>query len=194
MKGLLISLAIVLLITAVGLGASALVHINLASSLETARETGFEEGDRDGYEKGLIEGSIAGYQEGSKSGYLTSNRLLGDNEDRENFYFIYNPTYEEVQNILDKDGLDSAQDMIDYAVINGIRIAYVRCQTVPDKEKGKVRLHELVGFETVDKGFIIIEPELHSEVKVKVGVSYSALNRLPASSYDDTIDKITVVW
>ena len=69
-----------------------------------------------------------------------------------------------------------------------------RCQTVPDEEKGKVRLHELVAFETVDKGFIIIEPESHSEVKVKVGVSYSALNRLPASSYDDTIDKITVVW
>ncbi len=194
MKGLLISLAIVILITAVGVGASALVHISLANSLETARATGFEEGDRDGYEKGLIEGSIAGYQEGSKRGYLTSNSLFGPNENEENFYFIYNPTYEEVQSILEKDGLDSAQDMIDYAVVNGIRIAYVRCQTVPDAEKGKVRLYELVGFETVDNGFIIIEPESHSEVEVKVGVSFSALNRLPASSYDDTINKITVVW
>ena len=194
MKGLLISLAIVLLITAVGVGASALVHVNLANSLETAHETGFEEGDQDGYEKGLIEGSIAGYQEGSKRGYLTSNRLVGDNEDRENFYFIYNPTYEEVQSILDEDGLDSAQDMIDYAVINGIRIAYVRCQTVPDAERGKVRLHELVGFETVDNGFIIIDPESRNEVEVKVGISFTALNRLPAASHDDTIDKITVVW
>ena len=194
MKGLLISLAIVLLITAVGVGASALVHINLANSLETARATGLDEGDRDGYERGLIEGSIAGYQEGSKSGYLTSNSLFGPNEDKENFYFIYNPTYEEVQNILKKYGLDSAQKMIDYAVINGIRTAYVRCQTVPDEEKGRVRLHELVGFETVDNGFIIIEPELRSEVKVRVGVSFSALNKLPASSYNDTIDKITVVW
>lgn len=194
MKGLLISLAIVLLITAVGLGASALVHINLANSLESARETGFDEGDRDGYERGLIEGSIAGYQEGSKRGYLTSNSLFGPSENKENFYFIYNPTYKEVQSILEKDELDSAQDMIDYAVINGIRIAYVRCQTVPDEEKGKVRLYELVGFETVDNGFIIIEPESRSEVEVKVGVSFSVLNRLPAASHDDTIDKITVIW
>jgi hypothetical protein len=194
LKGLLISLAIVLLIAAVGVGASAIVHINLLNSLDSARKTGFREGDSDGYEKGLIEGSIAGYQEGSKHGYLTSNGLAADGQDGENFYFIYNPTYEEVKKILDNDELDSIQNVIDYSVINGIRIAYVRVQTVPSESKDRVHLYELVAFETVNNGFIIIEPESHSRVQVEVGESYSRLNGLPAPSYDDTIGKVTVIW
>jgi len=194
MKGLLISVAIIFLITAVGIGASAIVHINLVSSLDTARDTGFDEGYDDGYEEGLIEGSIAGYQEGSKLGYLTSNRVAAATRDGEDFYFIYNPTSEEVREILNEGGLDSAREVIDYSAVNGIRVAYIRCQTVPNEPKGKVHLQELIGFETVDKGFIFIDAELHREVRVEVGVSYSVLNRLPSPSYDDTIGKVTIVW
>ncbi len=75
MKGLLISLAVVLFVTAAGFGGSFLMHINLVSSLETAGSEGYGEGLDDGYAEGLIEGSIAGYQEGSKAGYIFTNKV-----------------------------------------------------------------------------------------------------------------------
>ena len=84
--------------------------------------------------------------------------------------------------------------MIDYSVINGIRSAYIRCQTVPNEPRGKTYLYEFVGFETVDRGFVIIEPEISSEVNVELGKSYSKINGLEAPSHDDTMGKITVIW
>lgn len=194
MKGLLISLSVVVAFIVAGFGASVLVYINLNNSIVTAHGTGSDEGFSDGYESGLIQGGIAGYQEGSKEGYLTSNRKAETANESDNFYFIYNPTYADLQLILEEVELDEAQEFIDYAAIHAIRIAYVRCQTIPNGERGKVYLHELVGFDTVDKGFIIIDPETHREVQVKVGVSYTGLNSLPASSHDDTIDKIHIIW
>ncbi len=194
MKGLLISLLVVSVVAAAGVGVSAMVHINLAESMEMARADGLDEGYADGYEQGLIEGSIAGYQDGSKLGYRTSSREIDDTGDMKNLFFIYNPTYEEVQKILNNDDLDSMQAVMDYVVLNGIRAAYVRCQTVPDKPETRTYLYELVAFETVDKEFVIIAPEIHMEVKVEKGVSYSWLNKLPTPSFDDTIDKVTIVW
>ena len=194
MKGLLISLLVLIVIASAAVGISAIVHINLAKDLKTAHARGLEEGYDDGYEDGLIEGSIAGYQEGSKLGYQTSNREIKDADEMQNIFFIYNPTYEEVQKILDSNDLNTAQKVIDYAVLNGIRSAYVRCQSVPNEPLGKIYLYEFVGFETVDRGFVIIDPEIHREVKVEIGVSYSELNSLEFSSHDDTIGKITIVW
>jgi hypothetical protein len=194
LKGLLISLLVLIVIAGLGVGAGAMVYMNLEDSLETAHADGLDEGYADGYEDGLIEGSIAGYQDGSKLGYQTSNRQIEVSGDMQNLFFIYNPTYAEVQEILDNDELDSMQKVMDYAVLNGIRAAYVRCQTVPNGARERTYLHELVGFETVDKGFVIIEPEIHREVTVEKGISFSKLNGLPAASYDDTIDKVTVVW
>ncbi|MFC1920282.1 hypothetical protein ACFLYQ_00990 [Chloroflexota bacterium] len=194
MKGLLVSLLVVIIITAFGFGASIVLHLNLTEDMKTARESGLDEGYYDGYEKGLIEGSIAGYQDGSKLGYQTSSFASADSEDRQDYFFIYNPTYMEVQEILNQDELSSAQEVIDYSVINGIRAAYVRCQTIPNEPKGRIYLYEFVGFETVDKGFIVIDPELHLEIQVEQGKSYSTLNNLPAASHDDTMDKVTIVW
>jgi len=194
MKGLLISLLVLIVIASAAVGASAIVHINLAEDLEMANAKGLEEGYDDGYENGLIEGSIAGYQEGSKLGYQTSSIETEDAEKMQNIFFIYNPTYEEVQNILNNNELNTVQEVIDYSVINGIRSAYVRCQSVPNDPNGKIYLYEFVGFETVDRGFVIIEPEIHREVIIKLGVSYSGLNNLEPFSHDDTISKITIVW
>jgi hypothetical protein len=194
LKGLLISLLVLIVIAAAGVGISAIVHINLTEDLKTAHARGLEEGYADGYEDGLIEGSIAGYQEGSKLGYQTSNREIKDAGEMQNIFFIYNPTYEEVQKILDSNDLNTVQEIIDYSMINGIRSAYVRCQSIPNEPRGKLYLYEFVGFETVDRGFVIIDPEIHREVKVEIGVSYSELNYLESPSYDDTIGKITIVW
>ena len=52
----------------------------------------------------------------------------------------------------------------------------------------------LVAFETVDRGFVIIEPWSKREVRVAEGGSYSELNGFDIPEYDDTITKITVVW
>jgi hypothetical protein len=194
MKGLFISLVVILFITAASFGAAVIMHLNLVDSLQTARERGFDEGYGDGYEEGLVEGGIAGYQEGSKVGYLESNRPAASADPGEGFYFIYNPTYKEVQSILDAGGLDTAKAVIDYCVSNGIRVAYVRCQIVPDASSGTIYLRELVGFETVDNGMVIADPELRREVRVETGSSYSEINGIPAYSYDDTIGKITIVW
>jgi hypothetical protein len=127
-------------------------------------------------------------------GYFTSNRLAAVDHDGKDFYFVYNPTYEEVRAILAEKELNSVDTYVEYTSINGIHMAYVRCQTVPDSEMGWVYLYELIGFDTVDNGFIIIDPVLHREVEVEVGTSYSLLNNLPAGSFDDTIGKMTVVW
>ncbi len=194
MKGLLISLLVLIVIASAAVGASAVVHINLAEDLETANAKGLEEGYDDGYDNGLIEGSIAGYQEGSKLGYRTSSRETKDDEEMQNIFFIYNPTSKEVQKILDSGDLDTVQEVIDYSVINGIRSAYVRCQSIPNEPNDKNYLYEFVGFETVDRGFVVIDPEIHREVSVEMGESYSELNNLEPPSHDDTIGKITIVW
>ena len=94
-----------IIIAGTSVGASVILHINLTDKLESAREDGMDEGYADGYEDGLIEGSIAGYQEGSTLGYQTSKRINADNGDMDNLFFIYNPTYREVQEILKKDKL-----------------------------------------------------------------------------------------
>jgi hypothetical protein len=57
-----------------------------------------------------------------------------------------------------------------------------------------VYLYHLIGFETTDRGFVVIRPRTHEEVKVEVGQSYSGLNGFPSPAYDDTITKITIVW
>ena len=193
MKGLLITLLVVCSVIVLGVGASILVHVSLNDSVVRAENTGSDEGYQAGYEDGLVAGGIAGYQEGSKAGYMNSNpQAAADNIS--SFYFIYNPAYSEVQDILAGDGLHDVQAFIDYAAVHAIRIAYVRCQTVPSGPDDWVRLVELVGFDTVDNDFIIIDPASHKEVTVEKGKSFSALNGLPAVDYDDTIDKITICW
>ena len=194
MRGLLISLSVILVMTAVGLGSSTLVHLHLTSSLASARSNGLTEGNNAGYEEGLIDGSIAGYQAGSKAGYNAMSQGNGTVNETKGFYFLYNPTYSDVLKMLADTDLDSLDKFIDYAASNGIRIAYVRTQSVPVDSAGNVYLYDLVGFDTVDNGFVVIDPGLHRQVQGKVGESYSGMNGLPAPDYKDIIGKVTVIW
>ena len=185
----------------VGIGASAIVYTDLVNRLAAAHERGLAEGYNQGYLEGLQEGNKVGYQEGSKIGYTKGNEGDHDSGDETGFYFVYNPTYDEVHKILAEreqtlaEGKkDSAKEIHNYAEANGIRSAYVRAPIARQAREGMVYLYELVAFETVDRGFIIIEPWSHTEVKIEVGKRYNELNGLPPRAYDDTITKITIVW
>jgi len=194
MKGLIRTTLIIVALVAVGVGASAIVYGDLTDDLAVARERGLEEGYAQGHEDGYQEGSKVGYQEGSKVGYVDGNGEDVNSSDEAGFYFVYNPTYGELLEMLAEGEMGSAREVIDYAEINGIRAVYVRCEIARQAAEGMVYIHELVAFETVDKGLVIIEPWSHREVKVEIGRRYSELNGFPLPAYDDTITKVTIVW
>ena len=196
MKGLIKTSIIIAALIGVGIVTSIIITSNLSNRLAAAYEHGFEEGRAQGYEVGFREGSKAGYQEGSKIGYERSREGYDSyNSDYgTGFYFTYNPTYDEVREILAESKKTSAMAINYYAEANSIRTAYVRCQIARKTTERMVHIYHLVAFETVDNGFIIIRPRSHEEVKVEVGKSYSELNGFPTPPYDDTITKITIVW
>ena len=194
MKGLIRSGIIIMALIVAGIISSIIITVELNNRLATALEHGFKEGYAQGSLEGYQEGSRVGYQEGSKLGYVRGNWKDYGSGYEEGFYFLYNPTYDELQEILAESEASSAKEIHKYAEAYGIRVAYVRCQIARKATEGMVWIHQLVAFETVDSGFIIIEPWSYREVKVEVGKHYSELNGLPPRSYDDTVTKITIVW
>jgi len=196
MKGLIKTSLIIAALIGIGIVASIIIANNLINKVAAAYERGFEEGRTQGYEAGFSEGSKAGYQEGGKIGYERSREGYDSyNSDEETgSYFTYNPTYDELQAILAESNKTTATEINYYAEANGIRTAYVRCQIARKTSERTVYVYNVVAFETVDRGFIIIRPRSHEEIKVEVGKSYSELNGFPTPPYDDTITKITIVW
>lgn len=194
MKGLIRTSLVIALLIVVGIGASIIISVDLVNRLATAHETGFEEGHDQGYVQGFQEGSRVGYQEGSKVGYTWARGGDYDDGKEAGFYFVYNPGYDELQQILAESEASSAWEIHDYAEANGIRVAYVRAQIARQAAKGRVWVYQLVAFETVDKGLVVIEPWSHREVKVEVGQHYGELNGRPPRTYDDTITKLTIIW
>ena len=190
MKGLLKTFGIMALLIIAGLISSIIVTSNLNDRVAAAYEEGYDRA----YLEGVEEGSRAGYQEGSKTGYAKANQKDSDISDEEGSYFLYNPTYDEVYEILAEAKTNTIKEILDYAVINGIRTAYVRAQIARKAPEGMVYIYELVAFETIDRGLIMIEPWSHQETKVEVDRSYRELNSLPLPPHDDTITKITIIW
>ena len=195
MRGLIRTIIIIAVFIAVGIGASIVLTSDLNNRVADARERGLEEGQARGSEEGWQDGSRVGYQEGSKIGYVSGRYGYYSYSSHygKGFYFAYNPTYNEVQEILAEVEEGSAGKIHDYAETNGIRAAYARCQIARKAAEGMVYVYELVVFETVDKGLIIIDPWLHQEVEVELGQRYSTLNGFPPPAYDDTITKKTIV-
>ena len=196
MKGLIKTSIIIVALIAIGLVTSIIITRTLKDRVAAAHEHGFEEGRTQGYEVGFREGNRAGYQEGGKIGYEKGREGYDsyNGDFGEGFYFTYNPTYDEIREILAESNKNTACDISAYTEAHGIRTAYVRCQIARKTAKGTVHIYNLVAFDTVDNGFIIIRPQSHQEVKVAVGKSYSELNGFPTPPYDDTITKITIVW
>ncbi len=193
MKGLIKTGLIIAALIGIGFVTSIIITSNFKNRVAATHEYGFEEGRTQGYEAGFREGGRAGYQEGSKIGYeMSQDKDISDEETGS--YFTYNPTYDEVREILAESNKTTATEINNFAEANGIRTAYIRCQIARKTTEGTVYVYNVVAFETVDRGFIIIRPRSHEEVKVEVGKSYSELNGFPTPSYDDTITKITIVW
>ena len=196
MKGLITTSIIIAVFIGIGVVTSIIITNNLSNHVATALERGFGEGSIQGYEVGYHEGGKAGYQEGSKVGYeRATEENPGDKSDYgAGFYFSYNPSYDEVREILAESIETTAMEVNNYAEANGIRTAYARCQIARKAAERTVYVYNLVAFETVDNGVIFIRPRSHEEVKVEIGKSYSELNGFPTPSYDDTITKITIFW
>ena len=105
-------------------------------------------------------------------------------------YTIRDPTYEEMVDFIRKDRTDEreyiegkyecrhfARDVCNNAEDEGIRCALV----LVDFEEGS---HAIVGFNTVDKGFIYIEPQTDEEVEIEVGKKYMGL----------TVKGVLIIW
>jgi len=196
MKGLIKTSIIIAALIAIGIVTSIIITRTLSDRVAAAHEHGFEDGRAQGYEAGFHEGDRAGFQEGGKIGYERSREGYDsyNGDFGEDFYFTYNPTYDELQVILAESNKTTAMEINNFTEANGIRTAYVRCQIARKSAERTVYIYNIVAFETVDRGFIFIRPRSHQEIKVEVGKSYSELNGFPTPAYDDTITKITIVW
>jgi len=194
MKGITLAIFIVVILIGIGFLASYNIYRDLNNQMDISYAEGLEKGRAQGYLAGKQDGSRTGYQEGSRIGYQEGQEGDIDIIYEEGEYFIHNPFYDELPAIWERAKATTAKGIHEYAEANGIRVAYVRCQIARKAHEGMVYVIQLVAFETVDNGLVIIEPRSGKEVKVEVGQSYSGLNDLPARSYDDTVTKISIVW
>ncbi|UCH43432.1 MAG: hypothetical protein JSW16_02510 [Dehalococcoidales bacterium] len=189
-----LSIFIVIVLIGFGFLASINIYRDLNNQMAISYAEGLEEGRAQGYLAGKQDGSRTGYQEGSRIGYQEGQDGDTGIIYEEGEYFIHNPFYDELPGIWERAEATTAKGIHEYAEANGIRVAYVRCQIARKAHEGMVYIIQLVAFETVDNGLVIIEPRSGKEVKVAVGESYSGLNNFPARPYDDTVTKISVVW
>lgn len=194
MRGLIISILIMLVLIAIGIVASMMLTSNLNSKIAAAQGSGIEAGRVQGYAAGFQKGSVAGYQKGSQTSYAMSQTGPATDRKGDGFYFTYNPTHAEAQKLLADKVEVSAWQIHDYAEANGMRMAYVRVQIARPAAEGEAWVYRLVAFDTVDRGLVIIEPWSHKVVALEVGQGFQVLNGFPSPSYDDTITKITIIW
>ena len=192
MRGLIKSILVIAVLITLGAAASVIMANDLSNRETVAYTKAVKEGRDRGNEVGARKGNENGYQEGSMASYTGSREA--PNDYGAGFYFTYNPTYADVQELFDGKGRVSTWQIHDYAEANGMRVAYVRVQIAREAAEGKVSVYRLVAFETVDKGFIIIEPWSHRVVTVEAGKNFRELNGFAPPSYDDTITKISIIW
>ena len=122
-------------------------------------------------------------------------------------YTIKDPTYRQMMDFIEKDKTereqyivgeyvceDFAMDVCNNAEEEGIRCAYVTIHY--PEESG----HAIVAFNTIDKGLIYIEPQTDELVEPRIGKRYYKCviakpgSRYVRPDYDDTIEKILVIW
>lgn len=117
-------------------------------------------------------------------------------------YNITDPTYRQMTNFIKSDRTDKhpyiegeyvcenfAVDVCNNAEARGIRCAYV---SIHYPEGG----HAIVAFNTTDRGLVYIEPQTDDEMNIATGKHYWQCggNFAPPKDYDDTIEKILIVW
>lgn len=126
-------------------------------------------------------------------------------------YSVKNPTYSEMNAFITSDNTDSntyrfpdyvcenfAQDTRNNAIRSGIRCGIVTIEFYGGTEvtiKGVTYTngHEIICFETMDRGLIFIEPQHDQEVVLSKGVSFSTVNGFEPLA-NDVIDDYYVKW
>ncbi len=192
-KGLLIALIFIIAIIGVGIGLSAFAHTNYMGDVAVATDNGFEEGFARGYEDGFREGSETGFQEGSRDIYAQAE-IIGDTNSLGSYYFLYDPTYDEVMDFLTEEKLETFWEISDYAERNGIHVGYVRCRVAMPSPETTVYVYHLAIFNTRDRGPVVIEPWSHRVVRVEAGETYQGLYDGDNSGGEGIVDRVTVVW
>jgi len=120
-------------------------------------------------------------------------------------YVLRDPSYQEMKDFLKQDDtsereyveseymcVDFAADVKANTVEEGIRCAYV---IIEYREGGG---HTVVAFDTTDRGLVYIEPQFDWEIEPQIGKRYHECVRPPhylaEPGYDDTIERIIVIW
>jgi hypothetical protein len=166
---------------------------------KTGMDVGYNKGFGEGQDKGYADGYQGGQQAGYQAGYdvgLKESLVSGSTS--------HNPTYQEMKEFLAQDRTNtetyiSGQYVCsDFAteVNNNAEDNDIRCAVVEIRFVGSDIFHEIVAFETTDKGLIFIEPHLDKEVIVQVGQSYSKSNSIIYGTpiYNDIISRILIAW
>jgi len=190
----------------IGFIASVVMTNALNNRITAAQESGRQEGSAQGYVVGYQDGTIVGYQEGSEVGYQEGSTAGYEKGREEGYNYGYeagfdqgvgtgyplrNPTYSEMQQILAQEETTSAGEINNDAEAKGIRAAYVCVKIAAGRE------YTILGFETVDKGLILIDPQWPTgpkEVRLEIGKRYSQLVGYLTPAYDDTITEIIIIW
>jgi hypothetical protein len=115
-------------------------------------------------------------------------------------YVYRNPAYEEMKSFIVTDHtnlneykvgeytcLDFASEVKQHAMGQNFRCALVEIEFPGGA-------HALVAFDTTDHGMIYIEPQNDREAQVFIGEKYWEQWSGYYSSYDDTIERIRVIW
>ena len=194
MKRLLQTILVMVIITTIGVIISFLLTKTNDNKVVTTGENGYAEGLAQGEQVGLRAGSEAGYQEGSKVGYAKSRQESAVGSYHTDFYFVYNPTYDEVLALLLEQGNASALEIHDYAEAHGLRSAYVRVEINRQAGEGKIWVYRLVAFDTMDRKLIIIEPVTHKIVHLEIGQGFLKQNGFSPIAFEDIITKVTFIW
>jgi hypothetical protein len=176
---------------------------------------GFWYGHHEGYVSGQSDGSTVSYKQGfgdgQQKGYTdavtdvqrsSASQVVSSSVKKSPGSFAaHNPSYQEMKDFLAKDPTNSkvyvkeqyvcsdyASEVNNNAESQGIRSAVVELRYPNDFA------HALVAFDTSDRGFIYVEPQFDTEVKVTIGQSYSSLNHFEKPEQDDTVLRILVMW
>lgn len=194
MKRLIQIMLIMLAVTAIGAVISIFQTNKYDTRVAIAYENGYAEGQAQGRQAGSREGSETGYQEGSKVGYALSRQESAVGSYRTDFYFVYNPTYEEAMALLRKQGNSSALEVHEYAEAHGLRSAYTRVEINRQADEGKVWVYYLVAFDTIDRGLVVIEPRTLKTVQMETGQGFLKQNGFPSPPDEDIITRVTFIW
>jgi hypothetical protein len=176
--------------------------MNSQSSWDAASyAAGLYKGNETGFRNGYYNGTSAGYLQGYSVGLAEAVCI---NTTAESGVYLRNPSYAEMQAFLELDLTDEneyfednytcfdyAKDVVNHAFEHGLICGSVYIE-FPDSA------HEIVCFNTTNRGLIYIEPQTDQPVTLTIGQHYAQdeliqlLNLL--EEIDDTVIRFGIIW